>query len=72
MTLSSTSSAYAAGLAGISAGSQRVAAAGKALVSELEPEHIVDMKLGELQTKASAKVVKAIDEALGSLIDEMA
>lgn len=72
MTVSSLPSAYSAGLAGISAGNQRVAAAGKALVSELEPEHIVDMKMGELQTKASAKVVKAIDEAMGSLIDELA
>jgi hypothetical protein len=33
-------------------------------------EPLVGLKLNELQVQASAEVIKAVDEMLGSLLDE--
>lgn len=33
---------------------------------------LVESKLNQLQVEASAKMVKSVDEAVGSLLDEMA
>ncbi len=63
--------AYASALTGIARGNARAMAAGKVLTQDVDPEAIVELKLAKAQVKASAKVVKHIDEMVGTLIDAL-
>ena len=67
-----TDNAYTIALAGIQSGMQRMAKASAALSRDVAVEPIIEMKLAEVQVKASAKVVKAVDDSLGQLIDMLA
>ena len=59
-------------LEGMRSGAGRVHDAAQTLATEVSAEAIVDMKRGEHQHAASTKVVKAVDEMLGDLIDTLA
>lgn len=67
-------SVLSAGMQGLQAGVNRANQAGgriaqsSASSDDLAPP-IVDLKISELQVKASANVIKAADQMLGALID---
>lgn len=72
----SIASIFSAGLQGVQAGASQVDRAGGRIArmagatdSSDVAAALVELKVGELQVKASAKVIKAADELLGSLID---
>lgn len=72
MTVHGLSSAMDTALEGMRSGAGRVHDAAQTLATEVSAEAIVDMKRGEHQHAASTKVVKAVDEMLGDLIDTLA
>ncbi len=67
-----TSGAYEASLAGIQRGMQSVGSAATRLVDEVDINAIADLKMGEVQVKASVKAVKTVDDTLGHLLDAIA
>lgn len=72
MAVNGLGGAMDSALAGMQAGAGRVHDAAKTLATEVSAEAIVDMKSGERQHQANAKVVKAVDDMLGDLIDTLA
>ena len=73
------SSAFGNGLLGIQRGMQGLDRNAAAIAStsksteELPPvEALVESKINRLQVEASVSVIRSVDEAIGSLLDEMA
>ncbi|MFA5628000.1 MAG: hypothetical protein WCX90_07770 [Thiohalomonadaceae bacterium] len=60
------------GMAGIDRNTSEIASAGQmeGKASPIEP--LVESKLNRLQVEASAKVMQAVDETIGSLFDDKA
>lgn len=67
-----TDNAYSVALAGMQAGMRKLVDAGQKLSREVAVEPMIDMKLAEVQVKASAKVARTVDRMLGQLIDDLA
>ena len=67
--------AFAAGLSSVQSGQQRVDQAGAQIVStrsgasDALADHLVDLRRGQHEVEAGAKVIQAADETLGTLID---
>lgn len=67
--------AFAAGLSSVQSGQQRVDQAGARIASgsngasEALADHLVDLRRGQHEVEAGAKVIQAADETLGTLID---
>jgi hypothetical protein len=71
--VSSTSGAMAAAAQGLMAGQARFADAAGRIVAEPDSvAAIVDQKLAAAQVATSAKIVRSVDDMLGSLIDTLA
>ncbi len=67
--------AFAAGLSSVQSGQQRVDQAGAEIASarsgasDALADHLVDLRRGQHEVEAGAKVIQAADETLGTLID---
>ncbi|WEJ72762.1 hypothetical protein [Pseudomonas sp. PSE14] len=67
--------AFAAGLNSVQSGQQRVDQAGAGIASarsgasDALADHLVDLRRGQHEVEAGAKVIQAADETLGTLID---
>lgn len=72
MTLGGISSAHGHALAGLAAGTERMLGAAESLHQDVSVEGIVDLKSAKMQMKASTAVVRAVDENLGALLDDLA
>lgn len=72
MTLGSISSAMDHARAGLSTGTERLSGAAQELSRGVSVEGIVDLQGAHTQVEASATVIRAVDESLGSLIDALA
>ncbi|GEM_PF-6367972 len=66
------SSAYRVAHSGIQRGASRMQGASEKLTQEIDVEAIVDLKMGEAQVRASVATVRAVDEAMGALLDIVA
>jgi len=76
-----STSAYGSALQGVQRGLARENASASAIASGQSVEtkdptdlakSLVELKIGVQQVEASAKVIKAVDEGLGSLLDDLA
>lgn len=72
MSVSGLQGAARTALQGMEAGAGRVAAAAVELQDGVEPEAALELRLGARQHEVNAKVVKAVDELLGELVDTLA
>lgn len=63
---------FGAARASLAQAQERALDAATRLVQDVDVEAIVDLKLARTQATASAKSVRAYDEMLGTLIDELA
>ncbi|MHB9796612.1 hypothetical protein ACYCAX_02195 [Pseudomonas sp. MT3] len=65
--------AFAAGLGSVQAGQRRVDQAGAEIAgnasSAVLADHLMDLRRGQHEVEAGAKVIQAADETLGTLID---
>jgi flagellar hook protein FlgE len=69
--------AFSAGLAGVQTGQRRAEQAGSDIASatagtassDALTDHLVDLRRGQHEVEAGAKVIQAADETLGTLID---
>ncbi len=69
--------AFSAGLAGVQTGQRRVDQAGSDIAnagartasSDALTDHLVDLRRGQHEVEAGAKVIQAADETLGTLLD---
>ena len=72
MSVSGLQGAARTALQGMETGAGRVAAAAVELQDGVEPEAALELRLGARQHEVNAKVVKAVDELLGELVDTLA
>lgn len=67
--------AFAAGLSSVQTGQRRVDQAGAEIASgsnassDALADHLIDLRRGQHEVEAGAKVIQAADETLGTLID---
>lgn len=67
--------AFAAGLSSVQSGQRRVDQAGAEIAngsngaSDALADHLIDLRRGQHEVEAGAKVIQAADETLGTLID---
>lgn len=72
-----SANAFSAGLASVQTGQRRVDAAGSEIASasartassDALSDHLVDLRRGQHEVEAGAKVIQAADETLGTLLD---
>lgn len=70
-----SANAFTAGLGAVQAGQRRVDQAGAGIASagnassDALADHLVDLRRGQHEVAAGAKVIQAADETLGTLID---
>lgn len=60
------------GMKGLDRNAADIASAKQMRGEDSPVEPLIDSKLNSLQVQASAKIVKAVDEAVGSLFDDKA
>ena len=72
MEVGSFSGAINAGRQGIANGLARMTRAATVLTHEIDVPAMIDLKLADVEARASAKVIHSVDESLGTLLDTLA
>lgn len=72
VTLGGFSAAQGAAVSGLNAAYGQMMGAAESLSQDVSVEGIVDLKASEMQVKASTAAIKAVDESLGAMIDDLA
>jgi hypothetical protein len=68
----SVSSPFASAAHAMTMGQNRMAEAATVLAKDVDPAAIVELELGKAQVKIGAKLARAADEMMGTLIDTLA
>jgi hypothetical protein len=68
----SMTAALNAGREGMAGAVSRMTQAASVLSREVDVGAMIDLKLADVQARASAVVVRSVDESLGTLLDDLA